>query len=121
MFFPIANNFKFQIKTFQKTPLCFWGTFSAASTRPAPAKRQQLAEIEHRIYIQPHYFMPYGQFYALAIFIMDRLDTKGVGLKPWGRQRACSQDYPMALDPLLQWEQKPVHDFLFSFQIPGQL
>ena len=37
MFFPIANNFKFQIKTFQKTPLCFWGTFSAASTRPAPA------------------------------------------------------------------------------------
>ena len=23
--------------------------------------------------------MPYGQFYALAIFIMDRLDTKGVG------------------------------------------
>ena len=60
--------------------------------------------------------MPYGQFYALAIFIMDRLDTKGVGLKPWGRQRACSQDYPMALDPLLQWEQKPVHDFLFKYQ-----
>ena len=25
--------------------------------------------------------MPKGQFYALAIFIMDRLDTKGVGLK----------------------------------------
>ena len=61
--------------------------------------------------------MPYGQFYALAIFIMDRLDTKGVGLKPWGRQRACSQDYPMALGPLLQWEQKPVHDFLFSFSV----
>ena len=61
--------------------------------------------------------MPYGQFYALAIFIMDRLDTKGVGLKPWGRQRACSQDYPMALDPLLQWEQKPVHDFLFPFSV----
>ena len=38
MFFPIANNFKFQIKTFQKTPLCFWGTFSAAS--PVPAHRQ---------------------------------------------------------------------------------
>ena len=57
--------------------------------------------------------MPKGQFYALAIFIMDRLDTKGVGLKPWGRQRACSQDYPMALDPLLHWEQKPAHDFFF--------
>ena len=59
--------------------------------------------------------MPKGQFYALAIFIMDRLDTKGVGLKLWSRQRACSQDYPMALDPLLQWEQKSVHDFLFPF------
>ena len=59
--------------------------------------------------------MPKGQFYALAIFIMDRFDTEGVGLKPCGRQRACSQDYPMALDPLLHGEQKPVHDFPFSF------
>ena len=61
--------------------------------------------------------LPKGQFYALAIFVIGRLDTKGVGLKPWGRQRACSQDYPMALDPLLHWEQKPAHDFLFSFPI----
>ena len=59
--------------------------------------------------------MPKGQFYALAIFVMGRLDTTGVGLKTWGSQRACSHDYPMALDPLLHWEQKPVHDFLFSF------
>ena len=60
--------------------------------------------------------MPKGQFYALAIFLMDRLDTKGVGLKAWGRRRACSQDYPMPLDPLLHGEQKPVHDFLFRFK-----
>ena len=59
--------------------------------------------------------MPKGQFYALAIFVMGRLDTTGVGLKPWGRRRACSHDYPMALDPLLHWEQKPAHDFLFTF------
>ena len=59
--------------------------------------------------------MPYGQFYALAIFVMGRLDTTGAGLKTWGRQRACSHDYPMALDPLLYWEQKPAYDFLFTF------
>ena len=59
--------------------------------------------------------MPKGQFYALAIFVMVRLDTKGVGLKLWGRQRACSQDYPIALDPLLLGEHKHDHDFLFSF------
>ena len=59
--------------------------------------------------------MPKGQFYALAIFVMGRLDTKGVGLKLWGRQRACSQDYPIALDPLLLGEHKHDHDFLFSF------
>ena len=59
--------------------------------------------------------MPKGQFYALAIFVMDRLDTKGVGLKLWGRRRACSQDYPIALDPSLLGEHKPGHDFLFSF------
>ena len=59
--------------------------------------------------------MPKGQFYALAIFDMGRLDTTGVGLKTWGSQRACSHDYPMALDPLLHGEQKPAHDFLFRF------
>ena len=59
--------------------------------------------------------MPKGQFYALAIFVMGRLDTKGVGLKLWGRRRACSQDYPIALDPLLLGEHKHDHDFLFSF------
>ena len=42
--------------------------------------------------------MPKGQFYALAIFVMGRLDTKGVGLKLWGRRRACSQDYPIAVE-----------------------
>ena len=64
--------------------------------------------------------MPYGQFYALAIFVMGRLDTTGVGLEPWGGRRACSHDYPMALDPLLHWEQKPAHDFLFSFRFKYQ-
>ena len=59
--------------------------------------------------------MPKGQFYALAIFVMGRLDTKGVGLKLWGRRRACSQDYPIALDPLLLGEHKHDHNFLFSF------
>ena len=59
--------------------------------------------------------MPKGQFYALAIFVMVRLDTNGVGLKLWGRRRACSQDYPIALDPLLLGEHKHDHDFLFSF------
>ena len=59
--------------------------------------------------------MPKGQFYALAIFVMGRLDTKGVGLKLWGRRRACSQDYPIVLDPLLLGEHKHDHDFLFSF------
>ena len=59
--------------------------------------------------------MPKGQFYALAIFVMGRLDTKGVGLKLWGRRRACSQDYPIVLDPLLLGEHKHGHDFLFSF------
>ena len=28
---------------------------------------------------------------------------------------SCSQDYPIALDPLLLGEQKHDHDFLFSF------
>ena len=37
----------------------------------APAKRQQLTELEHHISFQPHYFMPYGQFYALAIFVLN--------------------------------------------------
>ena len=64
---------------------------------------------------RPQDFMPKGQFYALAIFVMGRLDTKGVGLKLWGRRRACSQDYPIALDPLLLGEHKHDHDFLFSF------
>jgi len=59
--------------------------------------------------------MPKGQFYAIAIFVMGRLDTEGVGLKLWGRRRACSQDYPIALDPLLLEEHKPVHNFLFPF------
>ena len=27
------------------------------------------------------YFMRSAQFYAIAIFVMDRLDTKGVGLE----------------------------------------
>ena len=62
--------------------------------------------------------MPKGQFYALAIFVMGRLDTKGVGLKLWGRRRACSQAYPIALDPLLLGEHKHDHDFLFSLS-PG--
>ena len=44
-----------------------------------------------------------------------RLDTKGVGLKLWDRRRACSQDYPIALAPLLLEEHKHGHDFLFSF------
>ena len=61
------------------------------------------------------YFMRSAQFYAIAIFVMDRLDTEGVGLKLWGRRRACSQDYPIALDPLLLGEHKHGHDFLFSF------
>ena len=60
--------------------------------------------------------MPYGQFYALAIFVMGRLDTTGVGLKTWGRKRACSHACPMSLDPLLHWEQKPAHDFLFHYK-----
>ena len=64
-----------------------------------------------------YYFMRVSAILCKAIFVIGRLDTKGVGLKPWGRQRACSQDYPMALDPLLHWEQKPAHDFLFSFPI----
>ena len=63
---------------------------------------------------RPQDFMPKGQFYALAIFVMVRLDTKGVGLKLWGRRRACSQDYPITLDPLLLEEHKHDHDFLFS-------
>ena len=59
-----------------------------------------------------------AQFYALAIFVMDRLDTEGVGLKLWGRRRASSQDYPIALDPLLHWEHKHGLDFLFSVPFP---
>ena len=49
-------------------------------------------------FFRPQDFMPKGQFYALAIFVMGRLDTKGVGLKLWGRRRACSQDYPIAVE-----------------------
>ena len=64
---------------------------------------------------RPQDFMPKGQFYALAIFVMGRLDTKGVGIKLWGRRRVCSQDYPIALSPLLLREHKHDHDFLFSF------
>ena len=94
---------------------CLW-----VGTRPAPAKRQQLTELELYISFLPHYFMPKGQFYALAIFVMGRLGTTGAGLKPWGGRRACSHDYPMALDPLLHWEQKPAHDFLFLFRFKYQ-
>jgi len=54
-------------------------------------------------------------FYVQGAIVMGRLDTKGVGLKLWGRRRACSQDYPIALDPLLLGEHKHDHDFLFSF------
>ena len=64
--------------------------------------------------------MPKGQFYALAIFLMDRLDTKGVGLKPWGRPRACSQDYPMALDPLLNGSRSLFMIFFFLFRFKYQ-
>ena len=58
---------------------CLW-----VGTRPAPAKRQQLTELELYISFLPHYFMPKGQFYALAIFVMGRLGTTGVGLKDMG-------------------------------------
>ena len=50
-------------------------------------------------YLSAAGFYAQEQFYALAIFVMGRLDTKGMGLKLWGRRRACSQDYPIALDP----------------------
>jgi hypothetical protein len=60
-------------------------------------------------------FYAHGAILCLAIFIMVRLDTTGVGLKSWGRRRACLHDYPMTLDPLLHGEQKPDHDFPFPF------
>ena len=38
--------------------------------------------------------MPYGQFYALAIFVMDRLDTIGVGLEPWADSELARKTTP---------------------------
>ncbi len=58
-----------------------------------------------------------AQFYAIAIFFMGRLDTKGVGLKGWSSQRACSQGGPITSDPSLHWERKPAHDFLHFYRI----
>ncbi len=62
------------------------------------------------------YFMRSAQFYAIAIFVMGRLDTEGVGLKLWGRRRACSHDYPIALDPLLQGSISLSMIFFFLFR-----
>ena len=38
--------------------------------------------------------MPKGQFYALAIFVMDRLGTTGAGLKPWDRGELARMTTP---------------------------
>ena len=58
--------------------------------------------------------MPKGQFYALAIFVIGRLDTKGVGLKPWGSLASKLAACPVALDPHLwcqacQWRKLLKH------------
>ena len=66
-------------------------------------------------YLSAAGFYAQGAILRVSDFRMGRLDTKGVGLKLWGRRRACSQDYPIALDPLLLGEHKHDHDFLFSF------
>ena len=49
-----------------------------------------------------------------AIFVSDRLDTLGVGLKLRDSLRACSEGYPVTLGTKLHRERKPADDyFLF--------
>ena len=52
--------------------------------------------------------MPKGQFYALAIFVMDRLNTTVVGLKTWGSHASKLAAYPMAIDPHLWCQSLPM-------------
>ena len=49
-----------------------------------------------------------------AIFVSDRFDTLGVGLKLRDSLRACSEGYPVTLGTKLHRERKPADDyFLF--------
>ena len=51
-----------------------------------------------------------------AIFVSDRLDTLGVGLKLRNSLRACSEGYPVTSDSRLHRELKPADDhFLFLY------
>jgi len=61
-------------------------------------------------------FYAHAQFYAPAIFLMDRLDTKGVG------QEGCGQPASLLAgavrithDSPLPWERWPAHDFPYFY------
>ena len=62
------------------------------------------------------YFMRNAQFYAPAIFLMDRLDTKGVG-QEWCGQPASllAGAVPITHDSPLPWERWPAHDFPYFY------
>ena len=77
----------------------------------------QFAIIDHEDY---QAIFPTVFFYARrailreAIFVIDKLDTLGVGPKLRDSLRACSKGYPETLDPKLHRERKPADDhFLF--------
>ena len=77
----------------------------------------QFAIIDHEDY---QVIFPTVLFYARrailreAIFVIDKLDTFGVGLRLRDSLRACSKGYPVTLGPKLHRERKPADDhFLF--------
>jgi hypothetical protein len=79
-------------------------------------------QFEIKYYEDYHVAYPTALFYARrailreAIFVSDRLDTLGVGLKLRDSLRACSEGYPVTSDSRLHRELKPADDhFLFLY------
>ena len=61
-------------------------------------------------------FYAHAQFYAPAIFLMDRLDTKGVGQEGCGQPASkLAGNVRITHDSPLPWERWPAHDFLYFY------
>ena len=57
-----------------------------------------------------------AQFYALAIFLMDRLGTKGVGQEECGQPASLlAGTVRITHDSPLPWERWPAHDFPYFY------
>ena len=61
-------------------------------------------------------FYAHAQFYAPAIFLMDRLDTKGVGQEGCGQPASkLAGNVRITHDSPLPWERWPAHDFPYFY------